>query len=52
MVLINKTPKILRPGRAVLKEGQTYQVHMGKSCFDGVLCCAVLGTCKVNCDGG
>ena len=29
-----------RPDWALLKGGQMYRVHMGKSCAGGVLCCA------------
>ena len=41
MVIINKNqiPKTPRPGWALLKVGQTYRSHMGKSCDDGVICC-------------
>ena len=36
----NQTPEMPRPGWALLRGGQTYQAHMGKSCADGVICCA------------
>ena len=38
MVII--IPKPTRPGRALLKGGQTYRAHLGRGCADGVLCCA------------
>ena len=39
MVIINKklTPKMPFPGWALLKGGQTYWAHLGKSCANGVL---------------
>ena len=34
----NQTPKTSRLGWALLRGGQMYQAHMGKSYADGVLC--------------
>ena len=42
MVIMNKNqiPKTPRPNWALLKGGQMYRAHTGRSCADGVMCCA------------